>query len=64
MHSIKWLSEIKYNLATDNNKALFIKLWPQLSYGNINSSLTFTLSESFEKKMKQRTDREKVPLSL
>jgi hypothetical protein len=63
MHSIKWLSEVEYNLSTDNNKALLFKLWPQLSYSNINSILTVTLNESF-KKMKQRTEREKVPLSL
>jgi hypothetical protein len=63
MHSIKWLSQVAYNLSTDNNKALLLKLWPQLSYGNINSTLSVTLNESF-KKMKQRTEIEKVPLSL
>jgi hypothetical protein len=63
MHSIKWLSEVEYNLTTDNNKALLLKLWPQLSYSNIDSTVTVTLNEPI-KKMKQRTEREKVPLSL
>jgi hypothetical protein len=53
MQSIKWLSEFAYYLSTNNNKALLLKLWPQnISYGNINSTLSVTLNESF-KQMKQ-----------
>jgi hypothetical protein len=49
MNSIKWLSEAEYNLTIYNNKALLLKLWPQLSYGNINSTISVTLNESFKK---------------
>jgi hypothetical protein len=43
------MAEAEYNSSTDNNKALLLKLWPELSYGKIDSTLSVTLNESFKK---------------